>query len=62
MDIKRKIKYSILIQPLVSEKSLRIVDELNQYTFEVDKRAKKQEIKKEVLAAAITRLIARFMF
>jgi len=38
----------ILIKPLITEKSNQLSEELTQYTFVVDKRANKIEIKKAV--------------
>ena len=40
--------YSILRRPLVTEKGMTAVNELNQYPFEVDVRANKAEIKHAV--------------
>ena len=45
---RKKNRFDIIIKPIVTEKSLKNVDELNQYTFDVDKRATKNEIKKVV--------------
>jgi len=39
---------TILIKPLITEKTEMISDRLNQYTFVVDKKANKVEIKKAV--------------
>lgn len=38
----------IIKRPILSEKSLQLVENLNQYTFEVDGRANKIQIKKAV--------------
>jgi large subunit ribosomal protein L23 len=38
----------IIKRPLITEKSMQLVEQLNQYTFEVDKRANKVQIKKAV--------------
>lgn len=38
----------IIIRPIITEKSLGLVNLENQYTFEVDARANKVEIAKEV--------------
>ena len=46
--MKHSIKYEILIRPVVTEKTLKMVDELNQYVFEVDSRANKINIKNYV--------------
>jgi large subunit ribosomal protein L23 len=39
---------TILIKPLITEKTEMLSDSLNQYTFVVDKKANKVEIKKAV--------------
>ncbi|HRO08319.1 MAG TPA: 50S ribosomal protein L23 [Saprospiraceae bacterium] len=39
---------NILVKPIVSEKSERDISKLNRYTFIVDKKANKLEIKKAV--------------
>jgi large subunit ribosomal protein L23 len=38
----------IIKRPVITEKSLQLVENLNQYTFEVDRRANKVEIKKAI--------------
>jgi len=38
----------IIFKPVVSEKSYDLIEDLNAYTFEVDPRANKTEIKKAV--------------
>lgn len=38
----------ILIKPIISEKSEMLTTDVNQYSFVVDKRANKQQIKKAV--------------
>jgi large subunit ribosomal protein L23 len=43
--------YEVLRRPVTTEKSSRQSDELNQYTFEVDKRANKQLVKEAVETA-----------
>ena len=40
--------YNILIKPIISEKAETISEEHGQYTFMVDKRANKIQIKKEI--------------
>ncbi len=40
--------YEVLRRPVVTEKSSRQADELNQYTFEVDPRANKIQVKQAV--------------
>lgn len=42
-----KTNYDIIIRPIITEKSTALVDKL-QYTFEVDRRANKAEIKKAI--------------
>jgi large subunit ribosomal protein L23 len=44
---KNKVN-EILIKPIITEKSLRLVDEQNQYTFEVAQGAGKSVIKEEI--------------
>jgi len=38
----------IIKRPLITEKSMQLVENLNQYTFEVDKRANKVQIKNAI--------------
>ncbi len=38
----------IIFAPVVSEKTYQLIDDTNTYTFEVDKRANKTEIKNAV--------------
>ncbi|NLM96776.1 MAG: 50S ribosomal protein L23 [Halanaerobiaceae bacterium] len=38
----------IIIAPLISEKSMSMIEENNTYTFKVDKRANKIEIRKAI--------------
>lgn len=38
----------IVKRPLITEKSMQLVETLNQYTFEVDKRANKVQIKQAI--------------
>jgi large subunit ribosomal protein L23 len=38
----------IIKRPIITEKSMLLVEELNKYTFSVDKRANKVQIKKAV--------------
>jgi large subunit ribosomal protein L23 len=49
---------SILIKPIVSEKSEKLSGKLNQYAFVVDKSANKLEIKKAVEAMFTTNVVA----
>ena len=41
----------VLIKPMITEKSSALMDDQNKYTFKVDKKANKVEIKKAVEAA-----------
>ena len=41
----------VLIKPMITEKSSALIDDQNKYTFKVDKKANKVEIKKAVEAA-----------
>jgi len=38
----------IILEPMITEKALRLKDEANQYVFKVDARANKIEIKKAI--------------
>jgi large subunit ribosomal protein L23 len=49
---------SILIKPVISEKSEALTAKGNQYTFVVDKKANKLEIKKAVEAMFSTTVVA----
>ena len=49
---------SILIKPVISEKSEALTAKGNQYTFVVDKKANKLEIKKAVEAMFSTSVVA----
>ncbi|MFA7589559.1 MAG: 50S ribosomal protein L23 [Acholeplasmataceae bacterium] len=42
--------YEIIKAPIITEKSTKLVEEENKYTFKVDKKANKIEIKKAVEA------------
>jgi large subunit ribosomal protein L23 len=42
-----KSPYDIIKRPIITEKSMELLDE-NKYTFEVDKNANKPEIKKAI--------------
>jgi large subunit ribosomal protein L23 len=46
----KNVKTNILIKPVVNEKSERLSEKLGKYTFIVDKKANKVEIRKEVEA------------
>ena len=41
----------VLIKPMITEKSSALMDDQNKYTFKVDKKANKVEIKKAVETA-----------
>ena len=43
-----KTAYDVILAPVVSEKSYDLIENLNTYTFEVDPRANKEEIKHAV--------------
>lgn len=43
--------YEVLRRPIVTEKTMRLQEEENQYTFEVDSRANKRQIKEAVETA-----------
>jgi large subunit ribosomal protein L23 len=49
---------SILIKPIISEKSEKLTSKGNQYTFVVDKKANKLEIKKAVEIMFTTNVVA----
>jgi large subunit ribosomal protein L23 len=49
---------SILIKPIISEKSEKLTSKGNQYTFVVDKKANKLEIKKAVENMFTTNVVA----
>lgn len=49
---------NILIKPIISEKSEKLTSKGNQYTFVVDKKANKLEIKKAVESMFTTNVIA----
>ena len=40
--------YEVLKRPILTEKSLILADEHNQYVFEVDRRANKDQVRKAV--------------
>ena len=42
------MNFDIVIRPIVTEKSLKLVEERNQYTFEVDKRATKNNVSETI--------------
>jgi large subunit ribosomal protein L23 len=40
--------HQIIIRPVISEKSYNLIETKNQYTFQVDRRANKSQIKRAV--------------
>ena len=40
--------HQIIVRPVISEKSYNLIETENQYTFQVDKRANKNQIKRAV--------------
>ena len=40
--------FDVLLRPIITEKHARAQDALNQYAFEVDKRANKRQIKQAI--------------
>jgi large subunit ribosomal protein L23 len=40
--------YQVILRPVISEKSYNLIEAEGQYTFQVDKRANKDQIKKAV--------------
>jgi len=46
--MKTKNPRDVILEPVVSEKSYDLIQELNTYTFVVDKRSNKTEIKQAV--------------
>ena len=44
----KKDSYQTILRPLITEKGVAVAAQLNQYSFEVDLRASKAEIKKAV--------------
>ena len=40
--------HQIIIRPVISEKSYNLIETQNQYTFQVDKRANKSQIKRAI--------------
>lgn len=43
-----KTHYDVIVAPIVSEKSYDLIEEHNTYTFEVDPRSSKEEIRAAV--------------
>ena len=40
--------HQVIIRPVISEKSYNLIETQNQYTFQVDKRANKNQIKRAI--------------
>ena len=40
--------YQVIIRPVISEKSYNLIETENQYTFQVDRRANKNQIKRAI--------------
>ena len=43
--------HQVIIRPVISEKSYGLIETANQYTFHVDKRANKNQIKRAIESA-----------
>ncbi len=43
--------HQVIIRPVISEKSYGLIETANQYTFQVDKRANKNQIKRATESA-----------
>ncbi len=43
--------HQVIIRPVISEKSYGLIETANQYTFQVDRRANKNQIKRAVESA-----------
>ena len=43
--------HQVIIRPVISEKSYGLIEAANQYTFQVDKRANKNQIKRAIESA-----------
>jgi large subunit ribosomal protein L23 len=43
-----KSAYDVILSPIVSEKTYQLIEAANTYTFEVDRRANKEEIRDAV--------------
>ena len=43
--------HQVIIRPVISEKSYGLIETANQYTFQVDKRANKNQIKHAIESA-----------
>jgi large subunit ribosomal protein L23 len=47
--------HQIIIRPVISEKSYNLIESEGQYTFQVDRRANKNQIKRAVVGAVVVR-------
>ena len=43
--------HQVIIRPVISEKSYGLIETANQYTFQVDKRANKNQVKRAIESA-----------
>ena len=43
--------HQVIVRPVISEKSYGLIETANQYTFQVDKRANKNQIKRAIESA-----------
>jgi large subunit ribosomal protein L23 len=44
----KKVQQSLIIRPIITEKSMKLVEEQNQYTFEIARKISKERIAKEI--------------
>ena len=56
--MKTKNPRDVILEPVVSEKSYDLIQQLNTYTFVVDKRSNKTEIKQAVAAIFEVRVVS----
>jgi large subunit ribosomal protein L23 len=56
--MKTKNPRDVILEPVVSEKSYDLIQELNTYTFVVDKRSNKTEIKQAVAEIFEVRVVS----
>ncbi len=56
--MKTKNPRDVVLEPVVSEKSYDLIQELNTYTFVVDKRSNKTEIKQAVAEIFDVRVVS----
>ncbi len=50
--------HQVILRPIVSEKSLQLAEQLNQYTFEVNRWATKQQVRRAVEQLFDVRVVA----